>query len=186
MLDFGTVSGSYFEMKDITPGLEYTTDLENRLLEQWIRCDTGISQCLENVAFDRNYSMAVPKLFMAYTSNNYETSNGKSLIYCFQETLLTYPIVLYGYRGLPFMPRINTILAAVTSSGIMNKWKDDLKSVLKKQHIDDDHAVRVITLGHLQGAFVVYTFGSAVSIVSFIAEHIVFHVREKYFVVSSR
>ncbi|XP_035788893.1 uncharacterized protein LOC118465092 [Anopheles albimanus] len=85
-------------------------------------------------------------------------------------------------KGFPLLPKFNRIISNLIDMGIMEKlWKDFLFNVTILEHIKRNRQLSeedilaaspevVLTLDHLQSAFVLYAIGLVFCVVAFVAE----------------
>ncbi|KAF2899949.1 hypothetical protein ILUMI_06237 [Ignelater luminosus] len=51
-----------------------------------------IRKCLNDTAFDKNAATCTPRLYMKYAVNLYVAEDGTPLLYCFRDSVVTYPL----------------------------------------------------------------------------------------------
>lgn len=156
--------------------------IQQKLLRDAIICYDA-DECLNKVAIARKYAFAVPRLYLMYTESKYRDHDGKSLLYAFKENLVSYPIHMYTYKGFPLLNRMNQLISNVQQTGIQAKWESDLKRMFS-QKSDSHHQVNdqyenanVLTLEHLQGAFIVFALGTGFAMVAFLLELLVYRIQ---------
>lgn len=159
--------------------------IQQKLVRDAIICYDA-DECLYNVAIARKYAFAVPRLYLMYTESKYRDHDGKSLLYAFKEDYVFYPIHMYTYKGFPLLNRINKLISNVQQTGIQAKWESDLKRMFSQKSESHHHVnnqkenVDVLTLEHLQGAFIVFALGIAFAMVAFLLELTVHRIQYRH------
>lgn len=88
------------------------------------------------------------------------------------------PLEMISERGFPLLKRFNSLITYMRDAGVIQKLYDDfyynvtmLQSIRKRDTVK--HAVIVLTLGHMDGAFTILILGLFISLVTFVVEVIV-------------
>lgn len=161
--------------------------VEEKMKSKWLDCH-DIELCLNDVAYWRNYSIAIPRLFISYSASKYVDKHKRPLIYLFKHNHISYPVQLYAYRGFPFIHRINQIIRSIKQSGILSKWYHELKKpkMMKKkignENPEEDYndgTEHVLNIIDMQGAFFLYSLGVVIAFFVFLSEVILFRVNFK-------
>lgn len=156
-------------------------DKDNKALEkikeQWILCELDYS-CINRTSEKRDIAVAKSVIGIKYNiPRMYLDSNGRSKIFQLKDTLSLYLVRFTAVKGLPFFDRMNTLIAFLIDSGIVNKWLNDLQSNKKYEYRDE---FRKISLEHLQIVVVVFFCGHTLALLVFLLERFN-HKRERRF-----
>lgn len=179
--------GSFYTWRQYFNITNLDNPVEVKMKSKWLDCN-NIELCLKDVAYWRNYSIAIPRVFISYSASKYVDKHRRPLIYVFEDNYISYPVQLFAYRGFPFIHRINQIIRSIKQSGILSKWRHGLKKPkMRKRKIDNenpeeedyDAKQHVLNIMDMQGAFFLYVFGVAIAIVVFVSEVILFRVKSK-------
>lgn len=163
-LAFGFVPSAarYFENRD---------DWRIAKLYDEVSFCTNATICMENVAYNRNYSFAFSLLYLKY---NYKllTQNDLPLVYIFKEREVTYPVQMFTSKNFILTPRINELSLKIKEAGLINFWFHQLlnEQNQKSSNIETSTMVQNLSLHHLQGAFVLLCFGICISMFTFLLE----------------
>lgn len=166
------LSESYI-MKGGFPTLKSHLDdaKDNKALEkirkQWIFCELDYT-CINRTSEKRDIAVAKSVIGIKYNiPRMYLDSNGRSKIFQIKDTLSLYLVRFTAVKGLPFFDRMNTLIAFLIDTGIVNKWLNDLQSTKKYEYRDE---FRKISLEHLQIVLVVFFCGHTLALLVFILE----------------
>lgn len=180
--------GSFYIWREYFNNTDTMNSLEFKMKQKWIDCH-DIDTCLSHVAYAKNYSIAIPKLYVSYAAKKFLNNRKEFAIYWFRNDYISYPVQMYAYRGFPFIHRINSIIGTIFQSGFLSKWEQDLKKLIKEKEInlteiksEDVNIPDILSLKALQGAFIIYLFGIICSIFVFIIELISFRCKRYTFV----
>ncbi|KAF5289203.1 hypothetical protein FQR65_LT00089 [Abscondita terminalis] len=143
--------------------------LSRYVKQRWIQCD-NISRCLDEVAFHRNVTMCVPKMYMRYVSNRYITDTGKPQIHCIKSSILNFPIQMMLRKGFPLKHRFRRLMFQIVAAGFFSFWvKRAFNNVTKvRPHTEDD--VVIITLENFYFALICLSIGLTLGAVTFCLE----------------
>lgn len=151
-------------------------DINSNLnLSNLVSCD-NVKSCLDRTAFRRDFVVGVPRMYMVYSSRTYISSTGENLVYWTKEDIVSYPIEMIMVKGYPLQGRINQIIHRIVEAGLLSKWAEDLLS--KNTKISSKHPKTIegskndviLTLNHLEGAFILLLIGLSVAGIIFICE----------------
>lgn len=83
-------------------------------------------------------------------------------------------------RGFPLKRTFNTIISQLLRGGIVNKWTSDYQAGVAKFKAlaDHDNSEKQLTIDHLQGAFILLSYGLVFALISFVMELIVGYRRK--------
>lgn len=142
-----------------------------KIVREWKSCHDS-DACLKRVAYQRDFALCTLRAHADFESLQYRDSEGQPLVYCIP--YVTYPSELYMTKGYPLKDRIDKLIYKVRDSGLIFKWQRNIERVwfYKYRNTMDLTGPKehVITMSHLQGAFVVLIFGLCVSCTIFCVE----------------
>lgn len=147
---------------------------EMRRLRKRIRICDDMDGCLSDTAYKRNSATCVPRLYQEYVFNKYKNNDKEPLLYCFKESIVSYPVVMYLTKGYPLTERINEVIENVKAAGLMNMWEKRIyenrwfNSTL--EHDDDADDPKWMTLSHLQAVFGILMMGEVIAFIVFVGE----------------
>lgn len=185
-----TLTSSKYEeqIKTLEDILKYDLDLyinqnsmiylngSNRLmrgvLKKWKNC-MDMHHCLSKVAYKRNAAVCIPRHYQQHAFNKYKTSKGNPLLYCFEDNIVSYPVVMYMTKGYPFLERINELIESVKGAGLIEMWEKRIYegrwyNTTLEDH--DEEGPKWMNISHLEGAFIVLIFGHLLSLLVFFGE----------------
>ncbi|KAF2350704.1 hypothetical protein FHG87_018542, partial [Trinorchestia longiramus] len=91
------------------------------------------------------------------------TLRGRSLFYLGRRSFYQQTYSIACRKGSPYIFAINDLLSRMIEAGLIYKWKDDeVKKVAGQSEgkLLEGSETGVLTLTHLQGAFLLYSLGS--------------------------
>lgn len=85
------------------------------------------------------------------------------------------PLEMISERGFPLLSRFSSLIAYMRDAGVIQKLYDDFQYNVTMLHSirnrdTESKAVIVLTLGHLDGLFIIYFLGLLISLVTFAVE----------------
>ncbi|GAB0096110.1 ionotropic receptor 60a [Sergentomyia squamirostris] len=124
---------------------------------------------------DRKQILLANRMFVL--SNNYN-----SRIYGFPENVFSNPMEIITTKGFPLMLDFNNIINTLKDCGILNKLCNDFMYKITillhiRNHQSNIESDTVLTVNHLQGAFIILMYGYLISILMFTFEII----RQRWF-----
>lgn len=147
------------------------------ILKKWKNC-LNIKKCLDLVAFHRNVAVCAPKLFTEFIINSYRTSNNDPLIYCFEKSVVSYPVTILMRKGFELYRKIDPLIVQIVASGFVQKWERDILATqfenITSVDVGDKENTQVLVFGSLKGIFGIWGFGCAFSCVVFVLEVVYF------------
>lgn len=140
-----------------------------RTIEARLKNCEDMEDCLNWVAYKKDTSMFTPRLYFHYVLSNYLDSNGRPLIYCFRENMVTYSIEMVMRKGFVLKDRINELLTRIVHAGLIPLWmKQEFRRKILGSHTGLNKDV-AMSMKHLQFVFYIYIllvlFATAVFIV---------------------
>lgn len=158
---FAPNSGTYFQ----DSGLEL-------VLKKMIEC-YNYKECMDNVAFRRDSSFCVSKLYTDYIRNSYVSRSNDPLIYCFGN-IVTMKANMLMRKGYPLFSRINDLISQITSAGFITKWRKDILRTRAGNFVADidieANESRLLELSNLMPVFIALLVGQCLSFLVFIIE----------------
>lgn len=150
----------------------HLSDKENNALERikktWFFCELDYS-CINRTAEKRDLAVAksvigvnynIPKMFL--------DSNGRSKLFQIRDTMSLYLVRFTTIKGLPFFDRMNSLIARLIETGIINKWLNDLQFDNNQYEHSDEF--RKINIEHIQLILIIFLSGNALAVFVFILE----------------
>lgn len=163
---------------------EDNSSLVSRIVRKYGEVCDDAEECLNRVALQRDFALALPRLYLLYVSERYWDKSGKSLIYWFKANTVSYPVQMFVYKGFPLLKTLNKVISRINAGGFTMKWLEEAMmgyssrwKVLLVAATDDDGA-DALTFQHMQGAFTILAIGLSLGTVSFIGEQLVFHLHQ--------
>lgn len=150
-----------------------------RAIRKKLRDCDEMEYCLDRIAFQRVSSICTPRLYFNYISSKYVDSDGKPLIYCFRDNILTFSVEMLMRKGFVLKTRIDQLLKRIMYAGLIPFW---MKKELGSKHTHDRKNLEenvVLTIGHLRFAFCIYGILIAVAFLVFVAEILIFKYGNK-------
>lgn len=150
-----------------------------RILKEWNNC-THINDCLARVAFQRDSTVCVPRLYMEYVYNSYVDADKQPLLYYFKESVVSFPITMYMTKGYPLKHRINELIARVISAGFITFWEKNIFEYKWKNasFITEENSEVVeekwLTIDHLEAVLFSLVIGHILAVVVFVLELVVY------------
>lgn len=142
------------------------------VLKKWKNC-MDMHQCLKEVAYKRNAAVCIPRHYQQHVFNKYKTSTGDPLLYCFEDSVVSYPVVMYMTKGYPFLERIDKLIENVKAAGLIEMWE---RRIYQERWYNatledpDEEGPKWMNISHLEGAFIVLVFGHLLSLLVFFGE----------------
>lgn len=155
-------------------GVEGSASIVSMIKKRWVDCN-DIKWCLDKVALERNSVMLTPRLYMQYIINRYKTKNGDPLMYCFKDSLVTFPVEMLMGKGFHLKNRIKVLVSRIVPSGLIPMWtKTAFEHSWKETIVSESLTGEKLTMQHLQGVFIIYAICCTFAIVLFAVEICVF------------
>jgi hypothetical protein len=160
---------------------------DNIIMKQGIVCDNyDIPPCVDWVAYHNNFSLLSSMTFMDYMLTRwYLDENGKPLICQASDTFYGANYVTYMQKGSPLLNHFNRVITHHIEDGILGhilKQGMDLQRIQAAARARDvpSGEYHSLSLGHLQGAFLIYIGGLTLSCTAFAGEllHRQFSIRK--------
>lgn len=129
----------------------------------------NVSRCLEEIS-ERGSVLFLPKHSRDYLFNKMKVARMSS-IYCSDDCVMKFPLVVYVRRGFPLTEAFNRIIDRVISSGLMTKWRYEVTGNKLKFKIDPNQ--NIIKLSHLESVFMLYLWANALAVLVFVGELII-------------
>lgn len=134
------------------------------------------SNCLDRVAFDRNYAHTRPRMLLNYLIDlHYVTPQGYPLIHTVKDEVTRITSHVYMKKGLPLFPQFDRTLIYAKSAGFNKYWESMLNYIIKLKHNSFVKAMstvesHVLGVNQLFSSFVFLFMGLMLSIVVFCLE----------------
>lgn len=84
---------------------------------------------------------------------------------------------MYTVKGFPLLDGINKVIMSLIENGLIYKWEEDMKFVIRKEISDDDH--QPLSLNHLQTPFYIWLFGFTLASIAFFSELVISKIRSR-------
>ncbi|XP_031355221.1 uncharacterized protein LOC116179564 [Photinus pyralis] len=111
-----------------------------KVREIWRTCDE-IDRCLYNTVLTQRSATCTPRHFIEYAVNHYVTENGEPLLYCFDHSIVTYPLEMLMTRGFPFTDYFRELIQRIASAGFVPYWERRIfENQLRSASNDVDHS----------------------------------------------
>lgn len=171
LLKSGIKLGANVNIKSLFAGTD--SEIEQKIYEKMIVCDLTLT-CPNRTAYKRDFATAKSKLPADFMILQYFTnSDGSPMIYIFKSTIHTHHVNIVFSKGHPVFEEYNKILFWISESGLLVKWKNDIKDeTMRKSFIGKLYSDKslVLSLAHMETAFKILLVGYIVSSVVFILE----------------
>ncbi|XP_066994933.2 uncharacterized protein [Anabrus simplex] len=140
----------------------------------------NVTTGIRRVVYKQDFVFLAGKLAMTYAlSKWYHDENGDPLIVPFKDNIATHNVGIFLKKGHPFLTIISSLIERIVQGGLIPKWLKDILYITKlksskfiKFEANAKGQPYVMTVGHLQGAFIVLLVGLAISIFVILAEFI--------------
>ncbi|KAF5289204.1 hypothetical protein FQR65_LT00090 [Abscondita terminalis] len=147
------------------------SDVNSKVKTAWKACD-NIQTCLLHTSFSKKSVTATPRLYLKYAVNHYVTGNGEPLLYCFKDSIVTYPLEMLFYKGFPLIKNFEKLIGRIASAGLIAHWE---KQILDYQLKHFSHPVQhpgdyKIAMSHLLLTFGILFLGYFVASIVFLLE----------------
>ena len=157
-----------------------------QLLGGGIECPT-LDYCLKRIISTQNFAVCGGGLHNLYLSYQTKYSfSGTPKFVPFKDVIVSYYPTMFFRPGSPFLHNFDSIILRMLAAGMVDHFWEDIKmrNIGHTEEEDEDEddeeggsdAV-VLTLNHLQSAFILLILGLAFGIIVFIIELICFSVR---------
>lgn len=162
----------------VPPLLRFFEDIPYKDMPHWERC-FNVAKCLDRTAFKRDLVVVVPRSFLIAILRVY-IQKGEILIYWPGVSLVEFPVEMIMTKGFFLLERINEFITRIKETGLILKWIQQFllfhPELLEiEEDIDDDTKDSVIlTVQHLEGAFIFLGIGLGFATMVFVLERL-FH-----------
>jgi hypothetical protein len=167
-----------------------TNDSVSRtLLENFIQCPK-IDVCLKRLSAKQDFAICGGESHLLYLSQTKYCTLGIPNFLPFKEEVTSIFVTMFFRPGSIFLESFDRVIYRVVESGIIRKFWTDIRLRYignvddhsddddEEDADDDDHLADVLTVQHLQGAFILLLLGLACSLAVFIAEWLYFNIKE--------
>uniref|UniRef100_A0A1B0CXD1 Uncharacterized protein n=1 Tax=Lutzomyia longipalpis TaxID=7200 RepID=A0A1B0CXD1_LUTLO len=153
-------------------------DAQSTYVRRMFTICPDIDVCLEHVKRDSQLGVAVSR---QHARNSPLIDENDMFCFSHAHNIYSYSVSMLAKRDYHLLPKINDIIRTILESGLLYKWQKD--SEVSKVYVADasENAEGgiVLSLSHVQGAFIVLGFGLILSAVSFAVEWIIFLTIQK-------
>jgi hypothetical protein len=163
------------------------------ILKRGTEC-TSLDDCLKRIFSTQDFAVCgggLHLLYLSYQDKYYDL--GKPKFVPFKDTVVSYLASMFFRSGSPFLESFNRILYRLVASGMVNKfWEDIMRQKIGHEEeygdeYEDEDAdgggsdAVVLTVTHLQGAFIFLLLGLTFGLIVFIIELLCFCFRKYQF-----
>ena len=163
------------------------------ILKNGIECHS-LDDCLKRIISTQDFAVCGGGLHTLYLSyqERYFYSEGPKFI-PFKDDVVSYFPSMFFHFGSPLLESFNRIIFRLVESGMVQKFWEDIQLghvTQKEQGVHEDREddaegresdVVVLTVDHLQGAFILLLLGLACGLILFIIELLCFSFRKYLF-----
>lgn len=158
----------------MTKGEVYFSKLDNiesEILKRYVPC-ANVPDCLDRVATKKDQAVFTNKMLVQHwTAKKYLTRYTARPSLRMLQPSLTYNVVMVMTKGHPMTAGFNRYFGFILDKGFMVYWtREIVERWQRKQYGQAFPKNNVLTLKHLQGAFVVLTCGLYLALISWIIE----------------
>lgn len=147
------------------------------VIDRWNDC-FNVKKCLKEVVIDRSAAMCVPRLYMKYVISSYENKHAiNSMIYCFKDNVVTYPLEIVLWKGFPFTNRFGLLVQSISAAGLTSLWERNIFDFGSEEGGGSEG--NKLSLSHLQSPFMFLLFALSISFLVFIGEWIVYKIKNR-------
>ncbi|KAF5299275.1 hypothetical protein FQA39_LY02448 [Lamprigera yunnana] len=145
--------------------------VNNKIHAVWKICK-NINDCLNDTAFSKASATCTPRLYIEYAVNRYLTKKGDPLLYCFKDSIVTYPLDMLFYKGFPLKKYFKTLIGRITAAGMISHWEKQVFDYqLKYKSFDIQHSGDYqIRMSHLLLIFIILFIGQFCACLIFLLE----------------
>ncbi|KAK4880990.1 hypothetical protein RN001_004309 [Aquatica leii] len=156
--------------------------LSRKVIEKWNDC-LNIDTCLHSTAFYKNSTTSIPRLSLRYLAKRYTDKNGQSLLYCFSNNIVTYPLEMILKKGFPFKEHFTNLVGWISDAGLLSHWGKQIFERTERKTSEDVKQEKeehfTITIAHLIFPFVFLGVGYGLGLVMFMLELWVYKIKEQ-------
>lgn len=157
-----------------------TSEITEKIQEKLIDCD-DMEHCLLRVANEKDKGILAPRMYINYVKNIYVDGDGDSLIYCFRENVVSFPIEFLMRKHFILTSRINTIISRIVSAGLIPYW---ISGTFRQRTQSDEKYSRTfvkstMSLKHLHFVFYMYAILIGAALFVFVGEIIKYRAFRK-------
>lgn len=139
----------------------------------WVLCD-NVKRCLDRTAYDKDLIIGLPRMYMVYVSKTYVSKRGEALVYWSKDNIVSYPIEMIMVKGFYLLKRINQLVDKILEAGLISKWTNDFLKFKRKKDFSEeddlDDGDVILTVKHLEGAFIILLYGLGLASFVFVLE----------------
>lgn len=152
-----------------------------KIVQNWNDC-ANISICLSRTAYNRDSGTCTPRLYKEFINNLYVNQKKEPLLYCFKESIVTFPLQMLLRKGYPLKEYFLTLYRRISAAGLTAHWErqileNQLKTSSDSSETTDDNTEFKITIEHLYLLFVYLVLGYISGFVTLLAE---IHVSKRF------
>jgi hypothetical protein len=164
--------------------------VSNRILKNYIECPK-LEVCLKRIATKQDFAICGGESNLLYLSHTKYRTLGVPHFLPFKEEVTSIFVTMFFRPGSVFLESFDRVIYRVVESGIIQKFWTDIRLRYigniddysddddeEDADDDDDDLMDVLTVQHLQGAFILLLLGLACSFAVFITELLYFNIKE--------
>ncbi|GAB0100425.1 ionotropic receptor 87a [Sergentomyia squamirostris] len=153
-------------------------DAQSTYVRRMFTICPDIDVCLDDLKRDSELGVAVSR---EHARNSPLIDESDMFCFHHSENIYSYSISMLVQRDYHLLPKINDIIRTILESGLLSKWQKD--SEVSKVHLGEvkeeepeggEGAQIVLSISHVQGAFIVVGFGLILATLAFCLEWIIF------------
>jgi hypothetical protein len=167
----------------------FTNDsLSKTILNNFIPCPK-LDVCLRRIVSKHDFAICGGESHLLYLSQTKYCTFGVPNFLPFSEEVVSILVTTFFRRGSVFLESFDRVIYRVVESGIIQKFWTDIKLRYVRNTDDDDlegadeddALAVVLTVQHLEGAFILLLSGLTCSLATFIIELVYFRFTESRF-----
>jgi hypothetical protein len=161
------------------------------IIKNFIPCPI-LDVCLKRLSTKQDFAICGGESHLLYLSQTKYCTLGVPNYLPFKEEVISIFVTMFFHRGSPFLESFDRIIYRVAESGITQKFWTDIRlryirNVDDNSDDDDEEddeesaSLDVLTVQHLQSAFILLLLGLSCSLAAFLMELLYFKLKESSF-----
>lgn len=147
-----------------------------QIRKEWNDCE-DIEKCLNATAFNRTTAVCIPRTYINYAVTHYVTRKGKPLLYCFKDSLVTFPLEMLLSRGFPLTYYFEVLIGRITAAGLIAQWERQIfdKQFRHLAYTTSSQDEFILNFSYLKLLFILLLIGNFSAFIVFILELFVYY-----------
>ncbi|KAK5640497.1 hypothetical protein RI129_011308 [Pyrocoelia pectoralis] len=104
---------------------EQDDGIDLKIRTVWKLCEE-IDDCLYDTVVTKKSATCTPRHFIKYAVSHYVTENGEPLLYCFPDSIVTYPVEMLMTKAFPLTDYFRALVPRISAAGLMLHWEKQI------------------------------------------------------------